>query len=146
MSQSTVKISRVKDANMKDINARFHILTYAEVGFSPLSIHAERFGVEREVVTEFSKRVNERAEVGSLSPLAPVSAVPRELVRDSHDIDALASYIGDFLRANRDTIKARRLIFDFRTPSVPRFVVSALHQALVSDEDGLIEEVLILEM
>jgi hypothetical protein len=131
---------------MKDANARSHVLTYAEIGFSPLSIHAERFGIGREVVAEFSKRVNERAEIGSLLPFAPISAVPRKLVRDSHDIDALASCIGDFLRANRDTIKARHVIFDFRTPSVPRFVVSALHEAIVSGEDSLIEEVLILEM
>ena len=138
-------LSRVKDSFVNGLNREFHVLTYAEEGFSPLSIHAERFSLTREAVSKFADTVNSQSEAGSLFPVAPISAVPRALVRDSQDIDALAASIGDFLTANRGTIKAQKLIFDFRTPSVPTFVVAALNAALESNPNSLVDEVFIVE-
>lgn len=66
-------------------------------------------------------------------------------MRDRQDVDELTASIGEFLRVNRETIKARRLAFDFRTPSVPEFTVAALNSAIRALESGL-EEILILEM
>ena len=140
-----LRVSRVKESEVRDKLDQFHILTYAEDGFSPLDIHARRLGIDRELVKSFVSEVNDRSAVGSLHPKAPVSAVPRELVRDRQDIDALAASIGEFLRVNRETIKARRLAFDFRTPSVPEFTVAALNSAMRAHGSDL-EEVLILEM
>lgn len=135
----------VYPSEVRDKLDQFHILTYAEDGFSPLDIHARRLGIDRELVKSFVSEVNDRSSVGSLHPQAPISAVPRELVRDRLDVDALAASIGEFLHVNRETIKARRLAFDFRTPSVPEFTVAALNSAMRAQESGL-EEVLILEM
>jgi len=140
-----LRVSRAKESEVRDKLGQFHVLTYAEDGFSPLDIHARRLGVDRELVKSFASAVNKRSSVGSLHPQAPISAVPRELVRDRQDIDALAASIGEFLRVNRETIKARRLAFDFRTPSVPEFTVAALNSAIRAQESGL-EEILILEM
>jgi hypothetical protein len=140
-----LRVSRAKESEVRDMLDRFHVLTYAEDGFSPLDIHARRLGLDRELVKSFASAVNERSSVGSLHPQAPISAVPRELVRDRQNIDALAASIGEFLRVNRETIKARRLAFDFRTPSVPEFTVAALNSAIRTQESGL-EEILILEM
>lgn len=140
------KVSRIKQDDLTGIRGHFHILTYAEDGFSPLDIHARRFGVDRDQVRAFAKAVNDRADVGSLHPLAPISAVPRYLVRDSDDVGALAASIGTFLRANRETIKARYLVFDFRTPSVPAFAIKALTAAMQLTGDSGLDEVLILEM
>ena len=140
-----LRVSRVKESEVRGKLDQFHILTYAEGGFSPLDIHARRLGIDRELVKSFVSEVNDRSSVGSLHPQAPVSAVPRELVRDRQDIDALAASIGEFLHVNRKTIKARRLAFDFRTPSVPDFTVAALNAAMRAHGSGL-EEVLILEM
>jgi hypothetical protein len=143
---STVKISRMTEADLRGILGEFHVLTYAEEGFSPLDIHAQRLGVDREEVKAFAKAVNDQADVGSLYPLAPISAVPRDLVRSGEDVGALAASICNFFRANRATINARRLIFDFRTPAVPGFVLEALSAAIQSDVDPGLEEILILEM
>ena len=142
----TVKVSWAKASDVQDNLEDFHVLTYAEDGFSPLDIHARRFGVDRDQVRAFAKAVNDRSDVGSLHPSVPISALPRKLVRDSQDVDALARGIGEFLRLNREVIHARRLVFDFRTPSVPSFAVKALDSAILVDGDSPLEEVLILEM
>ena len=134
------------EADFRKILGEFHVLTYAEDGFSPLDIHARRLGVDREQVRAFAKAVNDRADVGSLHPVAPISAVPRELVRDRHDVAELAASISNFFRANRETIKARSLVFDFRTPSVPAFAIEALGVAIQADGDSGLDEVVILEM
>ena len=141
-----VNVWRAKEAEVRGVLSEFHVLTYAEDGFSPLDIHARRFGIDREQVRVFADLVNDRSCVGSLHPQAPISAVPRELVRDRKDVDALAASIAEFLLTNRETIGARRVVFDFRTPSVPAFAIAALDAAIKTDIGSALQEVLILEM
>ena len=66
-------------------------------------------------------------------------------MRGRQDVVALAASFGELLRVNRETIKARRTAFDFRTPSVPEFKVAALSSAIRAQESDL-KETLILEM
>ena len=141
-----VKISRMSAADFREFVGEFHVLTYAEDGFSPLDIHGQRFGVDREQIKSFAKAVNDREVVGTLHPLAPISAVPRKLVRDNHDAATLAASIKEFFRENRETIKAHRIVFDFRTPLVPTFAIAALKAVIEGDVHSTLEEVLILEM
>jgi hypothetical protein len=141
-----LRISRISEVDFHGISGEFHVLTYAENGFSPLDIHGRRFGIDREQVVAFAKKVNDLADVGSLHPIAPISAVPRELVRDRQDVDALAASISNFFRGNRETIKARRMVFDFRLPSVPAFVIEALNAAIQTVVECGLDEILILEM
>jgi len=123
----------------------YHVLTYAEEGFAPLNIHAASLGIEKRQLVAFADSVNQRFETGSLHPRAPISAVPRALVRDGQDAHALRNHIAEFLRANIETIKASRIICDFRTPSVPAFVVAAIEAAMESDDASVIQEVVIIE-
>jgi hypothetical protein len=125
--------------------SRYHVLTYAEEGFAPLNIHAEPAGLRKEQLAAFAARVNERFETGSLHPAAPISAVPRAFVRDMQDVNALRDQIVEFLRANKQTIKATKLICDFRTPRVAPFVVAAIQAAMSSVEASILEEVVIIE-
>jgi hypothetical protein len=141
-----VKISRMTESDFRVLLGEFHVLTYAEDGFSPLDIHSRRLGVDREGVGTFVKAVNASADVGSMHPSAPISAVPREFVRERQNVNALAAIISNFLFANRDMIKARRLVFDFRTPSVPSFAIEALNIAILTSGDCGLDEILILEM
>ena len=87
-----------------------------------------------------------RISIASCGRRLAISAVPREWVRDRVQVDALAASIGDFLTVNRITIQARRLVFDFRTPSVPEASVAALNLALEATVAHGVEEVLIIEM
>lgn len=142
MSDVALYIARSK-ADVQGITPQCHVLTYAEAGFSPLDMHARRLDISSSSVQTFAQSINERKEVGSMYPLAPISAVPRYLVRESSDAYALAVSIGEFLKANQETIKARRLIFDFRMPSVPKFTIQALKMAIDIDQDSGLNEVLI---
>ena len=143
---SEVKISRISDSDFRGMSGELHIVTYAECGFSPLDIHSRRLGLDSEQVSAFAKAVNDHADVGSLHPRAPISAVPRDLIRERQDADALAESICKFFKVNRETIKARRIVFDFRVPSVPSFAMEALITALNSDRELSLDEVFVLEM
>jgi hypothetical protein len=123
----------------------YHVLTYAEEGFSPLDIHGRPMGINKEQQIAFCDSVNQRFETGSLFPRAAISAVPRSLIRDSQDANALASHIRDFLKANMQTIKATKIICDFRTPRVADFVVAAIEAAMKSPDASIIDEVVIVE-
>jgi hypothetical protein len=68
------------------------------------------------------------------------------LIRERQDADALAESICKFFKVNRETIKARRIVFDFRVPSVPSFAMEALITALNSDRELSLDEVFVLEM
>ena len=139
---------QVTHARQEDIWPRrheFHVLTYAEEGFAPLNIHAEPAGVTKEQLVAFAVQVNRRFETGSLHPPAPISAVPRALIRDMKDSDALRDHIADFLRANIRTMRATKLICDFRTPRVQTFVVAAINAAIGGFGGYGLDEVLILE-
>ena len=123
----------------------YHVLTYAEEGFSPLTIDCEPMGINKVQQIAFCDRINQRFESGSLFPSAAISAVPRSVIRNSQDTNALASHIADFLRANMQTIKATKIIFDFRTPNVAAFVVAAIEAALKSPDAAIINEVVVVE-
>ena len=132
----------------EEIQARlgeFHILTYAEEGFAPLNIHGEPHGLSKEILVSFANKVNRKRESGSLHPKAPISAVPRVFIRDLTDSAALSAQIVDFLRANRQTIHAKRVLFDFRTPDVDPYVVSAIEDAMQSPEAEGLDEVVIMD-
>jgi hypothetical protein len=141
-----VKISQIREVDFRELVGEYHVLTYAEDGYSPLDIHARRLGVNREEVRAFADAVNAHSEVRSLHPSAPISAVPRCLVRERHNVAELAACISRFLRTNRERIHAKRLVFDFRTPSVPRFTVESLYLAMETEGDCGLNEILILQM
>jgi len=122
----------------------FHVLTYAEGGLAPLSLYAREYGIDSTTLSDFADDVNRLGEPGSLHPRAPVSAVPRALVRAAEDPIALRDQIVAFLHANEATIHAGRLLLDFRTPAVAPFVVTAIELALVSAAP-LLDEVVVVE-
>lgn len=123
----------------------YHVLTYAEEGFSPLDIHGRPMGIDKDRQVAFCDRVNERFETGSLFPQAAISAVPRSLIREGQDANALAKHIGDFLKANVQTIEATKIICDFRTPNVEAFVVAAIETVMKWPDASIIDEVVIVE-
>lgn len=123
----------------------FHILTYAEEGFAPLNIHGRQYGIPQTLLARFADEVNRKRESGSLHPHAPISAVPRSLVRDQEDSAALCAEIVEFLRANTQTIRAKRVVFDFRTPTVAAYAIAAIGDAMRSPEAEGIEEAVIIE-
>lgn len=123
----------------------FHCLTYAEDGFAPLDIWTRDTGITKEQLVAFADSVNRRDEAGSLYPEAAISAVPRRLIRDQRDSEALCLSIEHFLRTNATSIRATKLILDFRTPKVAPFVERAIDLCLRSSDIKLIDELVVIK-
>lgn len=138
-----MNIIEVEETPANVYSGDYHILTFAETGFAVLSYCAEEFGLGKELVERFSDQVNETNETGSLHPKAPISAVPRHLIRESNDSDKLASYIREFLEVNHRRIKAKRLIIDF-TGGLAPFVTAACRNTLDIPAVEALEEVIIV--
>lgn len=123
----------------------FHVLTYAEEGFAPLNQHTRDAGIAKEDLVAFADEVNRRNQPGSLYPQAPVSAVPRPLLRNLNDAVALCLSIEQFYRINAIEIKAKKVLLDFRTPNVERFVQRAIEMARRSPDALFIDELIVLD-
>ena len=121
----------------------FHVLTFAETGFAMLNLYAKEFGIEDKAIENFSVKVNNKNESGSLYPRAPISAVPRRYIRDDGSTEALAQQIAEFLQANHSRIKAKKLLFDFRAGVAP-FVIKACRMALEGGLVAGVEEVVVI--
>jgi hypothetical protein len=129
------------------LNKDCHILTYAEEGFSPLSIYSQSYGLDSTVIKEFAEAVNQRDEAGSLLPRAPISAVPRPLIREFRPESkaALHHVLNDFLDANRRYMHARIIIIDFSTPNVSEPLFRAVIDIFEPHNDSELEEVLLID-
>ena len=113
-----------------------HVLTYAEEGFSPLNFHAQQSKLEKFTLCAFADKVNDRDEIGTLLPLAPISAVPRRLIRDTKEPAELAQFIVSFLETNNRVLQVETIIFDFVTSSLPLHARQALEIALKQFDDS----------
>jgi hypothetical protein len=140
-----MKVERSPQNSIWPRRNEFHCLTYAEEGFAPLNIWTRDSGLNKEELVAFADSVNRRNEPGSLYPRAPISAVPRLLIRDQSDSEALCLSIGHFFRANATSIKASKIILDFRTPKVAPFVERAIDLSLHSPDISFIEEIVVIE-
>lgn len=70
---NTIKIMRILRKTQSEIwpnRGEYHVLTYAEEGFSPLDIHGRPMGVTKEQQVAFCDSVNRMFETASLFPRA----------------------------------------------------------------------------
>jgi len=139
-----MKIIKRQDAPESAQQGEFHILTFAETGFSMLNIYGESFGIAKEDLEKFSRKANIEDKSGSLYPKAPISIVPRRYIRDLMDVEKLAEQIIEFLKVNQKTIHAKKILFDFRA-GVDPFVIEACEIALQSPYANGIEDAVIVD-
>ena len=140
-----MKVLRASQNAIWPRRGEFHVLTYAEEGFAPLNIHTRDSALARGQLLQFVALVNDRNEVGTLHPFVAISAVPRAVIRDLQDAHALRHRIEEFFQANAQDIRAKKLLIDFRTPSVPEFVTSAIHDAIGCADAAIVEEVVVID-
>ena len=122
----------------------FHCLTYAEDGFAPLDVWTRDTGITKEELIAFADSVNRLDETGSLYPRAPISAVPRRLIRDQRDSEALCLSIEHFFRANATSIRSTKVILDFRTPKIAPYVDRAIDLCFRSPNIRLLDELVVI--
>ena len=113
-----------------DYSGDIHVLTFAEEGFAPLNIHGRRLGISGDILSAFSSRVNQRDELGTLWPQAPISAVPQSCIRDTADPTPLLRHLREFISTIPEDMKTTTLVLDFSTPRLPphvQYTISQLH-------------------
>ena len=89
------------------------------------------FHVKSDIVRSFVDQVNRRDEPGTLHPTAPITAFPNRFFRDfdgfeNEDMEReFREQLSSFLEMNVATIKAHKLLIDFRASRnmVPRHIV-----------------------
>ncbi|WVN41776.1 hypothetical protein AOB54_09960 [beta proteobacterium MWH-UniP1] len=139
---------RFKKSNYKNLwlhRHEFHVLTYAEEGFAPLNEHTKDTGITKKELVAFAETVNRVNHPGSLYPKAKVSAVPRVLIREQQDAQALCLGLVDFYQINATVIRAKKILLDFRTPNVETFVESAIEKSLQASYAAFIEELILVD-
>ncbi len=124
--------------------SEYHLVTYAEEGFSPLNIFAEALGIRKVELAAFANRVNRENVPSSLFPNAPISAIPRSLIRGHIDPDELEKHFGYFMNTILPPIGTVKLIFDFRTPEVNQLVIAAIDSAIANCSDYWTGEVIVI--
>jgi len=111
----------LEERSHRDLQPGDHVLVFAEPGFSMLSIYADKLKLPGEAVGRFIDEVNRRNEVGTLLPLAPISAMPRHAIRDSEDAAVVQRFVTEMLGALRDgRVTCGRLVIHLATPTLPR--------------------------
>ncbi len=114
-----------------EVHDEFHIVTFAEPDSSMLIPYGEAFGVKEETIKRFASAVNDKFEVGSMAPLANLTAVPKRIILNFKDSDVLFKEIIYILRENDRNPKLQfdKILFDFRNAVAP-FIVRAVTKAV----------------
>lgn len=143
MNGRAMKIIKLKKEPESALTGEYHIVTFAETGFAMLNFYCENFNIDWQTREDFSDQSNKKDESGSLHPKAPISIIPRRYIRDMSDSIELGNQIIEFLKFNKKTIQAKKILFDFRA-GVHSFVIEACEYALKSPyAKGIIEAIII---
>lgn len=138
------KLSFKTHADPVDYTADLHILTFAEQGFAPLDLHGRRLGVTLGTLSAFTEAVNQAEDTGTLFSAAPITALPRECVRDTTEVEPVVHHLQEFLKANEASLHATRLLLDFSTPRLPKHVLEAILQVFDAGALSGIAEVMVI--
>ena len=124
-----MKIIKTNEIPENLVNGDYHILTFAEKDAGVLNTYAQIFNIPETVLEQFIKQSNQTDETGTLYPKAPISVIPSRYIMEIRKTNELQGEIMEFLNANQQIIKARRVVFDFRN-QVDTFVIEACEKAL----------------
>lgn len=121
---------------IKPVPFGYHILTYAEDGFSPFDIYTRKSNLDYEDLKAYVMRSNEADKVITLHPLFNLSIIPRRFVRGlAEPIEVYEKFL-EFINLNVSDIKAKKVIFDFRMPQIPAQIELAI--AMLDDNKSLV--------
>lgn len=123
----------------------YHILTYAEEGFSPLSIHSEKYHLAENVLKDFAYGSNESDQIKTMFPVYNLSVIPRRFVRQKINSFDFHLKLLEFLELNAAEINAKKFIFDFRTHELPEYISKAIYKLKANKGIGWIEEIITIK-
>ena len=61
----------------------YHVLTYAEDGFSPLDIHTRKYDLTQDVLKGVVTDSNHSDQLKTMLPICDLSMIPRRFIRSS---------------------------------------------------------------
>ena len=139
-----MKIIKQEQIPITAMSGEYHIVTVADTGETTrLNLYGKTFGLSESILDAFVKQANKTDDSGSLHPRVPISVIPKSYFRRLRDRDELAQQLVDFLGANQEMIKAKKILLDFR-PDIQPFVLEACDDALETTyAEGLTEVVII---
>jgi hypothetical protein len=111
---------RFFDPFLVDVGGHQHLVTYAEEGFSPLSMHLQSFGYRKEEIVFLADECNQLGEPINLLPELPITIIPRFYVRESGFENAFERCISKIVDDCDSIYNSTQVIFDFRTPNTPK--------------------------
>ena len=138
----------VKLINQKAIwpdRNNYHVLTYAEEGFSPLNIYAEESYLDKEDLKSFANNSNDLDQIMTFYPNYNLSIIPRRFIRKPTSSIELHSKLLEFFKLNDLEIKAQKFIFDFRTHELPEYILNAIYMLKSNKMLSSIQEIVIIE-
>ena len=140
-----MKLKKLTTEEFRSLKEKFYCLTYAEDGFSPLTQFIKKFNVSAESITSFADQVNQRDDIGTLYPLAPVSCMPRKCVRDSLGYRDIPRHLLIFITENHNSIKSKNLVIDLGVPRLHRNVWVALEDSEFKGYFDAFDQVVVIE-
>jgi hypothetical protein len=140
-----MKIFEKKQDKNTIISTEYHILTYAEEGFSPLNIHTKKYDFPEIILKEYVNRCNESDHVITMLPKCNLSMLPRRFIRKSKDSFELHAKLLEFFDLNALEINAIKFIFDFRTHELPIYILDAIYMLDSNNTLCDIEEIIIIQ-
>lgn len=140
-----MRIEYIDAAKWEKRGGNHHLLTYAELGGTPLDCHGRSAGIDSVELGRFTYAVNMRGAVLTLFPKAYISALPRKVMEARAPKEELARFLAAFLELNRSRICATELALDFRGPGSPPNLEPALQAAIADVGDDTLSLVCIVQ-
>ena len=122
----------------------YHVLTYAETGFSPLSIHTRKYNLAEEFIEEYVSSSNNNDKICTMFTECSLSIIPRRFIRKKTSTNELYSIFLDFFELNKSKIKAKKFIFDFRTHELQQYILDAIYMLESNNSLRDVEEIVIV--
>ena len=123
----------------------YHVLTYAEDGFSPLDIHTRKYDLSLEVLKAFVKDSNQSDQVKTMLPFCNLSMIPRRFIRSPVGSLELHKKLLEFFDLNASKINASKFVFDFRTNELQRYILDAIFMLSTDKTLAYVDEIIIIE-
>ena len=120
-----------------DFSDNQHLITFAEEGFSPLSIRLRALRYKKEEIVEITETVNTENSYKTLLPEFPITVVPRRFIRSRFDKSNFEYMLVEILLKCDREDNSKTILFDFRTPGISdeiqqliRYILLKPHQYL----------------
>lgn len=140
-----IKTEKIKAKYEIDISGRSYYLTYAEEGFSPLSLYLKKLGYTSQQIRIMADEANRIDDLFFPSKNLPMCLIPRRFVRGAALPSDVEKVIEKYLLFCEEVQKVQKVVFNFSTPKTPLSLEKILTEVLLKIQCRVIQQVFIEE-